>query len=140
MQNAKSVVKRYIENMVSTGYIDELSTVIADDYVDEYSKNGRERGPAVAKDHIVAVRSTYPDLKVEVVRQYCDGDTVITTFKATATHAGKWLNIPPTNKKIEIEGVNIDRVVDGKIVSHNGFANTFEALVKINALPGVGLA
>ena len=32
-----------------------------------------------------------------------------------------------TNKIIEIKGVNIDKIVDGKIVEHSGAANTFEA-------------
>ena len=69
MEDNKAFVKRYIENMVSTGHVDELSSVISDDYVDEYHKHSSERGPEVAKAHIEAVRSTYPDLKV--AEEYC---------------------------------------------------------------------
>lgn len=43
--------------------------------------------------------------------------------------------IPPTNKQMVIEGVNIDRVTGGMIVEHWGAANTFELLVAIGALP-----
>ncbi|MDH5219207.1 MAG: ester cyclase [Gammaproteobacteria bacterium] len=137
MEDRKSVVRCFIEDMVSTGKTDQLSTVIADDYVDYYSNSSR-RGPEVARTHIEAVRSTYPDLIVKVIEQYCDGDVVISTIRGTATHKGKWLNIEPTNKPIVIDGVNINRVVEGKIVSHSGFANTLEALLEIGALPGIG--
>jgi len=41
-------------------------------------------------------------------------------------------------KKICIDGVNIDTISSGKIIHHKGFANTFEGLVRIGALPGVG--
>ena len=140
MDTKKQIVRRFIEEMVNTGQTGELASLIADEYIDLYSKSNNLRGPEMARAHIEAVRSTYQDLHVEVLQQFCDGDTVITLFIATATHRGEWLNILPTNKRIEIEGVNIDTVVNGKIISHTGFANTFEALVKIGALPGVGIS
>lgn len=34
----------------------------------------------------------------------------------------------PTGKKLRMTGVDIDRLVDGKIVEHGGAVNTFEAL------------
>ena len=34
----------------------------------------------------------------------------------------------PTEKKLRMTGVHIDRLADGKIVEHGGAANTFEAL------------
>lgn len=138
MEDKKAVVRRFIDEMVNTGQTEQLLAVIADDYVDYYSKSTSLSGPEMAMSHIEAVRSTYPDLVVEVIEQYCDGDVVISTVRGIATHKGKWLNIEPTNKPIVIEGVIIDRVVDGKIVSHSGFANTFEALLVIGALPGIG--
>jgi predicted SnoaL-like aldol condensation-catalyzing enzyme len=36
---------------------------------------------------------------------------------------------------VYFEGVNIDRIKDGKIVEHWGAANTLEALAGIGALP-----
>ena len=37
------------------------------------------------KQHMIEVRKTYPDLKMTIIRQYTDGDTVISelnTFEA----------------------------------------------------------
>lgn len=42
------------------------------------------------------------------------------------THKGEFIGITPTNKVLEITGVDIDKVIDGKIVEHGGAANTFE--------------
>jgi len=44
------------------------------------------------------------------------------------------LNMRPTNKPVTITAVNIDRLVDGKIVEHGGAANLLEPLLKIGAI------
>ena len=77
---------------------------------------------------MIDVRKTYPDLKMTIIHQYCDGDYVISEFVMEGTHKGEWLGMKPTGKKLYITGVDIDKVVDGKIVEHGGAANTFEAL------------
>jgi len=43
------------------------------------------------------------------------------------THKGEFIGITPTNKVIEITGINIDKILDSKIVEHSGVASTFEA-------------
>jgi predicted ester cyclase len=47
---------------------------------------------------------------------------------------GEWLGMKPTGKKIEISTVNVDRVVNGKIVEHGSAANMFEALLGAGAI------
>jgi|GEM_PF-3108511 len=44
------------------------------------------------------------------------------------THLGEWLDMKPTGKKLRITGVNIDRLVDGKIVKHGGTRRKSEAI------------
>ena len=34
----------------------------------------------------------------------------------------------PTHKKLSFSGINVDKIVDGKIVEHGGAVNTFETL------------
>jgi predicted ester cyclase len=80
------------------------------------------------KQHLIEVRKTYPDLKMTIIRQYIDGDTVISEFVMESTHLGEWLGMKPTGKKLRMTGVDIDRLMDGKIVEYGGAVNTFEAL------------
>ena len=42
-------------------------------------------------------------------------------------HKGEFIGITPTNRVIEITGVDIDKVLNGKIIEHGGAANTFDA-------------
>ena len=119
----KSLVRRYIEEVVNTGNLERVAEFITAADVEG------------AKKHLRAVRTTYPDLHVTVVAQIAEDDLVATRIVARGTHLGAFWGIEPTNKPICIEGVNIDRIKDGKIVEHWGAANTLEALAGIGALP-----
>ena len=120
MDNMK-IIKHFYEYITSNNLIDELSDYIADNCIVRIGEEGM-------KQHMIEVRKTYPDLKMKIIRQYTDGDTVISEFIMEGTHLGEWLGMKPTGKKLRMTGVDIDKLIDGKIVEHGGAVNTFEAL------------
>jgi predicted ester cyclase len=74
------------------------------------------------RQHIRSVRDTYPDLHVTVDQQIAEDDLVVTVVTARGTQKGSFWGIPASNKLITIEGVNIDRIQDGRIVEHKGIS------------------
>ena len=80
------------------------------------------------RDPLTAVRGTCPDYSMGILRQYADGEMVISEFILEGTLAGERLGIKPAHKRLSFTGVDIDKVVDGKIVEHGGTVNTFETL------------
>ena len=134
---AKEKVKHFYEAVVSNGLIDEVPEYISDDCTQRTGEKLFPLGVDGMKQHIVAVRKTYPDLTMTIIRQYSDGDYVISEFTAEATHKGEWLGIKPTGKRLSFTGVDIDKVVDGKIAEHSGVMNTFEALLEAKLIQPV---
>ena len=65
---------------------------------------------------------------MKIVRQYVADDYVISEFIMKKTHRGEFIGITPTNKVLEITGIDIDKVIDGRIVEHGGATNTFETV------------
>ena len=126
MQNAVRV-KYFYETVVSNHQLDALADFISSDCVVRSGESDTPIGVDGMRAHLVAIRSTYPDYTMKITRQYTDGDYVISEFIMTGTHKGDFLGITPSNKVISITGVDIDRVVGGKIVEHGGAANTFDA-------------
>ena len=61
---------------------------------------------------------------------------VISEFIMQGTHKGEFIGIKPTNKVLTFSGVDIDRVVDGRIIEHGGATNTFETLLKNELITG----
>lgn len=80
------------------------------------------------------VRRTYPDLFLTVEQQIAEGEWVVTRVTARGTHEGVWLGMRPTGQNLEMTAVNIDRVVDGRIVEHGGAANLLEPFLEIGAI------
>lgn len=126
MKNAMRM-KYFYETLVSNNRLDELPEFIAEECRVKSGENYIHVGVDGMRQHLLAVRNTYPDYTMKITCQYTDGDYVISEFIMTGTHQGDFLGITPTNKVISITGVDIDKVIDGKIVEHGGAANTFDA-------------
>ncbi|WP_018752041.1 ester cyclase [Paenibacillus sanguinis] len=121
-------VRFFYESITSEHLMDEVPHYVSDQCVIRTGEKIIPVGIEGMKQHMIEVRQTYPDLKMLITAQYCDGDYVISEFIMEGTHQGEWLGMKPSGKKLCITGVNIDKVLNGKIVEHGGAANTFEAL------------
>jgi predicted ester cyclase len=130
----KLLVRRYYEEVVNTGNVGELPTFISPDYVEAYQNTRRTVGLEGAKQHVLGVRETYPDLHVAVEQQIAEGEWVVTRVTARGTHRGVWLGMKPTGKTVALTAVNIDRVVGGRIVEHGGAADLLEPFLQIGAV------
>lgn len=121
-------IAHFYEVIVSENHLDEVLQYISENCV--LNMNGKiiPIGFEGMKEHLIAVRKTYPDYSMKIVRQFIDRNYVISEFIMTGTHEGEWLGIKPTHKKLSFSGINIDKIVDGKIVEHGGAVNTFETL------------
>jgi predicted ester cyclase len=130
----KLLIRRYIEEVINTGNVDKIDQFISADYVEVCECKRFPLGIKGAKEHILGARQTYPDLSLTVEQQIAEGEWVATSITARGTHKGVWSGIKPTGKVLTFSGVNIERVVDGRIVEHGGAANMLEPLLKTGAI------
>lgn len=134
MEENKLIVRGYINEIINTGNLDNIGNYISQDFSEVYEGKKYSLGVEGAKEHILGVRNTYPDLQLSIDHQIAEGEWVATSITATGTHKGEWLGIKPTGKIITYTGVNINRVVDGKIIEHGGAANMLGPLLDIGAV------
>ena len=69
----------------------------------------------------------FPDVNYSIVDILAEGDQVVIRFTMQATHKGTFMGIPATGKKIIVKGVEIDRIVGGKIVETWDFLGNYVA-------------
>jgi predicted ester cyclase len=134
LQHNKLLVRRYYETVVNTGNIDALTDFISPDYSEIHEGVRHALGLEGARQHVLGVRRTYPDLHLTIEQQIAEDDWVVSVVTARGTHRGVWMGMKPTNKPVEMTVVNIDRVLDGRIVEHGGAANLLDPLLKIGAI------
>jgi predicted ester cyclase len=135
----KLLVRKYIEEVINTGDVRAIESFISPDYAEIFEGKRYALGINGAKEHILGVRKTYPDLTLTIERQIAEDDYVATCITARGTHAGVWMGIKPTGRLVTYSGVNIDKVVGGKITEHGGAANLLGPLLDIGAVRVVGI-
>lgn len=138
LEAIKDLVRRYYQDVVNTGRVDLIEDFLAPDYVELFDGRRYAVGIEGAQAHVLGVRQTYPDLKIEIDKQIAEGEWVATCMTARGTHQGIWLGMKPTGKTLVFTGVNLDRVVDGRIVEHGGAANLLGPLLEAGAIRVVG--
>lgn len=122
----KDIVKYFYEVIVSENMLDELSKYISEDCVQRIGEKTFLMGIGGMKQHLIALKKTYPDYTMKIIRQHVADEYIISEFIMKGTHKGDFVGITPTNKVLEITGIDIDKVIDGRIVEHGGATNTFE--------------
>lgn len=135
--NNKEIIKYFYEVVVSENLLNELPQYISKDCVQKVGENEMFIGIDGMRQHLEAVKKTYPDYTMKIIRQYEADDYVISEFIMRGTHKGEFLGITPTNKVLEITGVDIDKIIDGKIVEHGGATNTFETFFEHHLIQSV---
>ena len=104
-----------------TGDLGAFDALHSDDFVDR-SAAGRPTDRAGFKAGVVAMRAAFPDLRAwcEDVIVGADRGLVTVRWGASGTHRGAYLGFAPTGKTIAFRGIEIIRVVDGRVVERWG--------------------
>ncbi len=134
----KQLVRRFYEEIINELKLDVIPEVVGEEYTEVMDGGRYEVGLEGAKEHAVGVRETYPDLHLVIDRQIAEGEWVVSCVTATGTHSGEWMGMAPTGRHVTLTAVNVDRVVDGKLVEHGGAANMLGPLLEIGAIRVVG--
>jgi predicted ester cyclase len=135
----KEVVKQYIENVLNTGNAEDLSTFLSPHYTEVFNNKRYRLGIEGTRKKIAGIREKYPDLTLSIDMQVTEGDWVVTSYIMKGTQLGSWMGLRPTGKSVVVQGVNLDRVVDGKITEHRSSTNLLDPLIEHNqhAIPWI---
>lgn len=120
-EDNKALARRSWEAPTNPDIIDE---VYAPDMV--WHDPGLEiRGAEEAKQFVAGYKSAFPDLSVTVEDEIAEGDKVVTRWTIRGTHQGETEDFgPATGKQMELKGISISRIHDGKIVEEwNSYDN-----------------
>jgi steroid delta-isomerase-like uncharacterized protein len=113
----KALVHREMEELFNhTGNLDAVEEIVSPDYVSYEPTSGEVRGIEGARQFAANYRQAFPDLENIVEDMVAEGDKVVVRFRARGTHDGETEAFgPPTGKRMDITGITIKRVADGKI-------------------------
>lgn len=131
----KALVRRLIEEWnkgkaAAMAIIDEL---YAADFVSHGDKD--IRGIKNIKQSTSEEFSAFPDLHMTIDDMIVEGNKLAARITMTGTHKGEYMGAPPTNKKITIRAITIERFAGGKIVEEWGMYDTLSLMQQLGVVP-----
>ncbi|HYM19805.1 MAG TPA: ester cyclase [Candidatus Kapabacteria bacterium] len=137
----KSNIDGYMKvtEMFQSGKTDGIEKYVADNIVDHQAMPGQKQGLAGLKEMITNMKAAYPDMKFTVNHITADSNMIWAQTTMSGTNSGPWMGMPPTNKKINVEGVDIIKLgPDGKATDHWGYMEEMKMMTQLGLMPPMG--
>ena len=89
-----------------------------------------------AKQGAANFRRGFPDVISTIEDLIAEGDKVVARWRSRATHQGNYMGIAPTGNRIELTGISIYRIEEGKIAQSWSVEDQFGLMRQIGAVAG----
>ncbi len=134
----KALVRRLLEEDIGRGNEAVADEIIHPAFVDHTNPPGMQHGIAGHKAVVRLFRSVFPDLEWRIEDMVAEGDKVAVRTTMRGPQRGAFFGVPPTGKAVEMAGVHVLRIADGKIAEHWGSNDDLGLLQQLGAIPPPG--
>jgi len=135
MEQNKTIIRQFIDETLNQGDIEAAEKFVAKDVVEQVPFPGQGPGIEGVKDVLGGMRAAFPDLHWTVEEQIAEGDKVVSRFEWTGTHRGQFLGVEPTGRSVQVWGIVIDRLQDGKIKDTRILMDALSLMLQLGAIP-----
>jgi steroid delta-isomerase-like uncharacterized protein len=131
-----SATTRRAYELISAGDIDGFGDLMADDFVEHEETPGLAPTKEGVLEFFRMYRTAFPDLQMHAEEVLVSGDKTITRARATGTHQGELMGMPPTGKNVDVELIDIMQFNDaGMIREHWGLVDMLSMMQQLGAIP-----
>ena len=114
---------------------DTLGEVYAPDVV-WHNPEGDIQGLEEAKQFVAMFETAFPDISATVEDVVAEGDKVVSRVTIRGTHQGEVEEFgPPTGRRVEVQGLSLHRIEDGKIVEEWNSYDNLSILQQLGLAP-----
>ncbi len=129
------LVQRFWKEVWHAGGTDVVVEVLAPSEVHHWGLGTDTTGTAAFAERLKVFLAAFPDIQFTVDRVLAEGNTVVTRWKAPATHQGPFAGVAATDRKVTWTGINIFQIDCGKITESWGEADHIGLRQQLGALP-----
>jgi len=128
----QELVEKYVRTWDARSGLDLVDEVMAPDVVD-HQPVGAPDGVEGVKRDIAAYHAAFPDLALTCEDYIIVEDRVAVRWSATGTHEGDGLGMPPTHRQVHLQGIDILRIVEGRVAERWGQFNGLEMMQQLTS-------
>ena len=116
VEEIREVGRRFVEEVINKQNLAAADELVAENFVELDPLPGQAQGREGLKQILAMFFAAFPDLHWTVEEDAAEGEKLWSRFTWRGTHRGDFLGIPATGNQVEVNGVVIDRIVEGKMV------------------------
>jgi steroid delta-isomerase-like uncharacterized protein len=131
----KALVRRLLIDDISAGDPAVAAEIIHPDFVDHTNPPGMQHGLTGHNAIVALFKASFPDMQWRITEMVAEGDRVVARTTMEATHAGDFFGIPPTGKRVSVDGIHILRIADGRIAEHWGNNDDLGLMRQLGVIP-----
>ena len=136
----KATFLRYADEVFRAGNIDAVDAYIAPDFISHNLPPGQAQGPEGIKNALRGLHSAFPDLEATLDDLLAEGDKVAARYTVRGIHAGTFLGIAGTGKRVTVAAIGIYRFAEGQFVESWVQMDTLGLLQQLGVVPMPGQA
>jgi steroid delta-isomerase-like uncharacterized protein len=95
-------------------------------------------GPEEWKRDVANLLTAFPDMQLIQEDLIAEGDQVVERWTVRGTHQGPFQSIPATGKHVTFTGIDVFRIVDGKILLVGQSLDQLGLLQQLGVIPAMG--
>jgi steroid delta-isomerase-like uncharacterized protein len=131
----KALIQTFIDEVLNQQRLDRADDLVKENFVELDPLPGQQQGREGLKAILRVLWSAFPDMHWVVQEMVAEGDKVVTRFIWTGTHRGVFLGIPATVRTVEVKGVVIDRLENGKMAESRILMDTMGLMQQLGVIP-----
>ena len=136
LEKSKELIQLSVDEFYNTGDVDAIDRIYAADFV-QYEPSGT-KNLAEFKQSARGLFSAFPDLVLTIDDLVAEGNKVTKRWTARGTHKGEYLGIPASGNSLNVTGISVYRVADGKFAECWHLADALTMMQQLGALPPMG--
>ena len=140
LEENKVLVRRELEEIFNEGKLDLADELLASDYVVHDSAQPESvRGIEGFKQLRASYHNASSDVRTTVNDMIAQDDKVVTRWTTRGTHdKGEMLGVSPSGKHIEVTGITVNCISEGKIAEDWTVWDSLGLLRQLGAVPVPG--
>ena len=138
MSANEELLERYVE-LYNAGDLDGVMDLYAEDAI-QIMPEGTFEGRSAIRERLARDLVACPDIAWSVLSFVEQGDTFADEWSFVATHTGPFQlpdggELPPSGRRVELRGMELVQVRDGKIVVDNLYYDNMAVLAQLGLVP-----
>jgi steroid delta-isomerase-like uncharacterized protein len=133
MKKNKDFIQDFNEDFWNGHNLAAFEKYFTSDFIGHYPD--RDMDVEQTKGLIQAYFTAFPDLHITINDLIAEDDKVVKVWTAKSTNKGDFMGIPATGNRIEVSGIEVFRIADGKIAENWVLMDNLGMMQQLGVIP-----